>query len=796
MKRNSLVWLAAGASILILSVACGGGSGDDNPDAGGNIDGSGPHDAAPDATVDALTPADLFDHFTFEISPTVPLALRDFQLTVTAYSSTDDSVQLGYYEGTVSVTASDGVVSGDISEVTITGGEATLTLQINAPVTDVTLTVTDDSYSSVTGTTDPFTVAPRGSQAVVRDVVINEVNWFGNTDTADEWIELRNTSGMTMQLSEWTLENAGPAGSPTIQLANGTALEAGAYLVIAKMQGPDTNGERTSLTGVDGVDLYDVSLVNEGEQLVLKDPDGTVIDSTPTGAWPAGNNTVKYSMERRDNITGGGYTDGSVSAAWYTWSSLDGTDTTNADSTDKGTPGAANSDPEVFDHFSFEATPTTPVVATDFTLTVTAYSSVDDSVQIAGYNGTITLTFTGAGTLTGEMASQPITGGTATLTLQYDAIGSDLVITATDDLYPDITDSSAAITIRPEGDTAALRDVVISEINWYGTSDTSADEWIELRNVSGGTLNLSGWTIDGASTGSNAITIDSGTVLADGAFLVIGRLQGNDADGERTSLTGVSNVQIQLLSLSNDGEVLSLRDVDGNLVDETPSGAWPAGVPQPYYRSMERNDSAYGDGTSAAEWHTWRTAGGVDTTSPDTSDSGTPGTTNSPPPSTLYQTSFEVSEPNFDISAGAGTASNIPPDPITARTGSSVITTDSLTTAYAGRQLDSVDCVALVNTADLLIVTSWGRASPDNLGNDIYGRIRILWFTDDQCLTPSSSAFSNGTGLVLPQDAYKLVGFSGLPPADSTHFKIRFDAHDLNGTDPDEFAADDVAAVQ
>ena len=79
----------------------------------------------------------------------MPLSQRDFQVTVTAYSSEDDSVQLGYYEGTVSVTASTGTLSGETSEVAITGGEVTLTLQNDTAAEDVTLTVTDEDARTV-----------------------------------------------------------------------------------------------------------------------------------------------------------------------------------------------------------------------------------------------------------------------------------------------------------------------------------------------------------------------------------------------------------------------------------------------------------------------------------------------------------------------------------------------------------------------------------------------------------------------------------------------------------------------
>ena len=59
-------------------------------------------------------------------------------------------------------------------------------------------------------------------------------------------------------------------------------------------------------------------------------------------------------------------------------------------------------------------------------------------------------------------------------------------------------------------ETAAVRDVVLSEIAWAGTSaptfaalpgfapETSSDEWIELRNTTARTIDLTGWTLTAA----------------------------------------------------------------------------------------------------------------------------------------------------------------------------------------------------------------------------------------------------------------------------------------------------------
>ncbi len=755
----------------------------------------------------ANTNPNIFDHFTLSIQPSSPRANIDFTLTITAYSSAGDTTVITNYNGTVSVAASSGTLTGQVAKQPITGGTATLTLRDNTVASGVVLSVTDDIYPHITGSTAGFDIQPEGDPASLRQVVINEVNWFGNNgSTSDEWFEIRNVSGGPLSLAGWTIENAGTGANP-ITIPSGTVLADSGYLVLGRRQGPDVAGQQTSLTGVAGVVVVSLSLANGGEHLVLRDVNGTLIDETPNPGWPAGNSAVQYSMERRDDITDLGYTDGALDGAWYTWSSLDGSDTTNPNSSDRGTPGAANTNPNIFDHFTVVVAPTTPVVATDFTVQITAYSSTDDSVQITGYNGTLSVTEQVTGSLSGQLTSQTITGGMATLTLQFDTPTPSLALTVTDDIYPGITVTTAPFAILDTGDNANLRDVVINEVNWFGNDASSSDEWIELRNVSGATLDLSGWTIDGAGSGAGAVTIASGTTLAAGGYLLIADRQGPDVDGSRTSLTGVSNVQIATgIALSNTSDPLTLRDIDGTLIDQTPAGTWPAGDSGLQY-SMERRDDitggGYTDGSVAGAWYTWNVYGSVDTTHPDSSDSGTPGAANSdpnafrPPVSMPYATSFEAGEPEFE-NLSTGGYSTTPPPGTTANTGSNVATMDSITTSYTARQLQSKDCITLVDDTTTLVASVMATASNNNGGNALTARIKILWFTDAACATPHSTPTSVGAGVGLSQGSYSSVSFTGAPPLGATHFKVRFEIHDNNGlpNDGDAFAADDFAASQ
>jgi len=782
---------------VLVAAGCGGGGNDNRADGAPHVDARPRYDADPNAG---------FDHFTIEIDPGVPLATRDMTIHVIAYSSSDEGSVLGY-NSTVSVTASVGTLSGAVNEQPLERGQADLVVQLDTPADAVTFTITDDENPNITGTSAPVRVAPPGSDAALRAVVINEVNWYGSgADTGDEWIEIYNRSGGTLQLSEWTIDNAGGAANGgVIRIDNGTELADGDYLLLAAKLGADQPGDRTSLTGVDNVQLQPISLANTGEELVLHDPDGTIVDSTPVAPWPAGNNLRDFSMERRDDATGGGYGDGSLPGSWYTWSLLDGRDTTSADTGDAGTPGAGNSDPDLFDHFTIQVSPSPPRAGVDFTMTVTAYSSSDDSEVITTYNSAISVTAS-AGVLSGQQSGQPIAGGVGIMTMQNNTPNDSVTLTVRDDLYPQIT-GSIVVDIRPVGDTAGLRDVVISEVNWYGNGADSEDEWIELRNTSGAELNVSGWTIEGAATGSASYTIDTPTLLAAGAYLVIGELQGPDVDGQRTSLTGVPDVQIGGLSFTNTGEQLTLRDIDGNLVDQSPVAPWPAGSTSTL-RSMERRDNVtdggYTDGTDAGAWYTWNPADNRDTTNPDSADHGTPGARNSdpaafvPPVPLPYASGFESGDPVWENRLTGGFSST-PPAGTSARNGTRVISTDSITTLYSARQIQSVDCITLNNDTDPVDLSIWATASTANGGNEIRGRLRVLWFTEQTCTTAHATAEGGASvGTDMPQGSYVQLTASATPPAGATHCKVRFELVDNNGlpNDGDDWAADDVSATQ
>ena len=98
---------------------------------------------------------------------------------------------------------------------------------------------------------------------------------------------------------------------------------------------------------------------------------------------------------------------------------------------------------------------------------------------------------------------------------------------------PGTSDAATALTV----------DVRISEVHYHAPADREDDEFVELVNLGGADLQLQGWCIEGIK-----YCVEESTVLAPGAFLVIGR----------PSFPG---------SLSNKADELSVVDPLGQIFD-------------------------------------------------------------------------------------------------------------------------------------------------------------------------------------------------------------------------------------
>ena len=169
--------------------------------------------------------------------------------------------------------------------------------------------------------------------------------------------------------------------------------------------------------------------------------------------------------------------------------------------------------------------------------------------------------------------------------------------------------------------------VVISEIAWMGTAASTADEWIELRNLSEETIDLAGWRLE-AEDGTPSIDLE-GKIASNSFYLL-----------ERTDDETISDLTADLLYtglLENGGETLRLIDAAGRIVDEVSSvTGWFAGTGSPDYATMERINPELDGLRSNWETHTGEPCVGLDAGGHPIH--GTPGAVNSVtrPPSASF----------------------------------------------------------------------------------------------------------------------------------------------------------------
>ncbi|OHA72919.1 MAG: hypothetical protein A3A27_02160 [Candidatus Wildermuthbacteria bacterium RIFCSPLOWO2_01_FULL_47_18] len=112
--------------------------------------------------------------------------------------------------------------------------------------------------------------------------------------------------------------------------------------------------------------------------------------------------------------------------------------------------------------------------------------------------------------------------------------------------------------------------VIVNEVAWMGTAQSSSNEWIELSNTSDSSVNLLGWVLEWATDTSSPKTIElSGSIGPNGHYLL-----------ERTDDTTVPGINADAIyagALSNSGEKLRLRSPSSIIQTLDFISGWPAG---------------------------------------------------------------------------------------------------------------------------------------------------------------------------------------------------------------------------
>ncbi|MBU0707485.1 lamin tail domain-containing protein [Patescibacteria group bacterium] len=172
--------------------------------------------------------------------------------------------------------------------------------------------------------------------------------------------------------------------------------------------------------------------------------------------------------------------------------------------------------------------------------------------------------------------------------------------------------------------------VVINELMWMGSSASSSDEWIELRNLTEQTIDLSDWYFTKKSGGGEVtmLTLPVGSIVNPNDYFLISNYSQESDSSVLNVLPDHVNTSV---SLVNTGLQIKLYNAEQNLIDTADDGLGKplAGEYQSgeTWKSMERNMD-YEDGTLETSWHTAEASYNLD---PEAVDLGTPNWPNTDP---------------------------------------------------------------------------------------------------------------------------------------------------------------------
>ena len=142
--------------------------------------------------------------------------------------------------------------------------------------------------------------------------------------------------------------------------------------------------------------------------------------------------------------------------------------------------------------------------------------------------------------------------------------------------------------------------VYFSEIAWVGSSLSTSDEWLELYNPLEETVDLSGWSLEGAASSQGTLIIPSGSFIEPGQTFLISNY---GADNEKSTLTTIPNYVTSDISLSNSSFKLILKNTEGVAIDLAGDGNAPfaGGSQDDHMVSMHRIDENL-DGSLPEAW--------------------------------------------------------------------------------------------------------------------------------------------------------------------------------------------------
>lgn len=143
----------------------------------------------------------------------------------------------------------------------------------------------------------------------------------------------------------------------------------------------------------------------------------------------------------------------------------------------------------------------------------------------------------------------------------------------------------STVLVVPRVHAAGSSSVVFSEIAWGGSQKSTADEWLEITNLGGGAVDVSGWTMTGLATSGGILTVPANTLLAPGGTYVIANYQ----MGSSSTLLISPDLVTTAVSIPNTALNFALLDEAGNIVDSLVDPGTPNAGSNTTFATMERS---------------------------------------------------------------------------------------------------------------------------------------------------------------------------------------------------------------
>ncbi|MCK6462471.1 MAG: right-handed parallel beta-helix repeat-containing protein [Candidatus Pacebacteria bacterium] len=432
-------------------------------------------------------------------------------------------------------------------------------------------------------------------------IAINEVAWMGTgASVHDEWLELKNNTARTLDLSRWAIESKD--GAPYIALSGQMAPRE--YRVLQRRENALVINAPIETYG-NGSPQW--ALGNNGEELVLYFA-STTLDKTPAitgGKWVAGDNSNasgRKSMERIDSRQSG-----ATSTNWATWGTnvdfiKNGTDSDG--NPILGTPGECNSasyasvnnGEEIEDNLTLAANGCYyasfgEMVVASSTLTIEAGARInltESDLEVEGVlkvqgekgNPVVFSTFSGEQTWNGIQ----IYGGAGTSTINHTIIKNISGVVLDEGATAEITNSEF-INNRTGVELYDESSVVIENINFasttneavaaYDGSNATAASSTIINSINNGaisvyesSLSISSTTIDTVYNGDGIGVYDSVVSIANTA---VSNVLSGDGIALYDSEAALENVKVANVSGEGvavyDSNVSGIATVDGEEVE-------------------------------------------------------------------------------------------------------------------------------------------------------------------------------------------------------------------------------------